>query len=638
MKYFIVGTAGHVDHGKSTLIRALTGIETDRLPEEQARGLSIDLGFAHLELPGEVVAGIVDVPGHERFLKNMLAGVGGYDLGMLVVDAQEGVMPQTREHLEILELLKTRAGLVVLSKVDAVEADFLDLVEEDLRDYLSRTFLGRAPLVRVSARTGHGLEALKKTLAELLRELPARNRRSPFRLPIDRVFVKSGFGTVVTGSLWSGTLRKGDSVAVLPGDAQTKVRGLQVHGASVEEAWAGQRVAVNLTGMEAASLGRGMWLAPPSLLTPTELLDARLDLLARLPRPLKQRSRVRFYAGTAEHLGRTILLEGETMAPGQTGLVQLVLDEPAVLQVGDRFVLRDFTARLTLGGGEVLDTAPTRHRKGDTGAVESLRRREKGGPEEALLEVLRRASGGVRAPSALAQELQVPLADVEAMVEKLVRSGEATVLGKHVAEATSAAAAEEQILAVLSRLESGAPWKPGWRKEEVLKLVASPTPKLAEEVLAELARSGQIKDLGGLYCTRSHEPQLTPSQQKCLERVEQVLRQGGFAPPDWEEVVAAVGMDARQKAILESYLLDTGRAVKIAPTLLFLEETLERARQVLAEAIRSQGPQTAAQCRDLLGTTRKYIIPLMEHFDRTHFTQRDGDVRILFGQRVPMKQ
>ncbi len=634
VKHFIVGTAGHVDHGKSTLIRALTGIETDRLPEEQARGLSIDLGFAHLELPGEIVAGIVDVPGHERFLKNMLAGVGGYDLGMLVVDAQEGVMPQTREHLEILELLKTRAGLVVLTKIDAVDADFAELVEDDLRAYLADTFLKEAPLVRVSARSGEGLDELKRVLAELLGQLTPRNRKAPFRLPIDRVFVKSGFGSVVTGSLWSGTLRKGDPVVVLPSGIETKVRGLQVHAQAVEEAQAGQRVAVNLTGVEAAALERGQWLAPPGLLTPTQRLDARLELLERLPRPVKHRSRIRFYAGTLETLGTLLVLEGEALKPGQQALVQILLDEPVVLQQGDRFVLRDFTAQLTLGGGEVLDTAPARHKRGDTEALESLRRREQGGPEEALLEVLRKASGGTRTVGALAQEMQTPAAQVETWVKELAAAGEVVVLGKSVALASLASALEDRLLGVLGKLEQGAPWKVGWRKEEILRLLAAETPKLAEEVLAELGRSGQIQDQNGLLSSLSHQPTLAPSQQKALERLEEVLRAGAFAPPDFDAALAEAQIDTRSAPIVEGYLLESGRGVKVAPNLVFLEETLERARELLAEAIRQSGPLGASEAREVLGTTRKFLIPMLEYFDRIHFTQRDGDKRILYGQKV----
>ncbi|CAN0298041.1 unnamed protein product, partial [Phaeothamnion confervicola] len=324
-KHFIVGTAGHVDHGKSSLIKALTGTETDRLPEEQARGLSIDLGFAALALPGDIVLGMVDVPGHERFLKNMLAGVGGYDLGLLVVDAQEGVMPQTREHVEILDLLHTKHGVVAVTKSDLADAEFLELVKDDLREYLQGTFLAEAPIVAVSSKTGAGLDELKKALQDQLGKAPVRDRTAPFRLPVDRAFLKAGFGTIVTGSLWSGTLNVGDRVEILPLGEETKVRGLQTHGAAVETAVGGERLAVNLAGVEPGSVGRGQVLSAPGLLQATSRVDVRIEVLKRCPRPLKHRARVRFYAGTAEAIGRVIVLEGDLLEAGSTGLAQIVL-------------------------------------------------------------------------------------------------------------------------------------------------------------------------------------------------------------------------------------------------------------------------------------------------------------------------
>ena len=359
-KHFIVGTAGHVDHGKSSLIRALTGIETDRLPEEKARGLSIDLGFAHLALPGDVVAGIVDVPGHERFLKNMLAGVGGYDVGLLVVDAQEGVMPQTKEHVEILELLRTPQGLVAITKADLVDAEFLELVTEELRDCLKGTIWAEAPMVPVSSKTGKGLDELRQKLTKLLGSSSVRDRKARFRLPIDRVFVKPGFGTVVTGSLWSGSLSKGTRMQLWPSGREVRVRGLHVHGQEVEEAVAGQRVAVNLSGVDSDEVKRGMLLAAPEWLHPTQRCDVRVHVSARAPRALKHRARVRVYHGTTEVFGRALLLEGEELAAGQNGLVQLVLDEELVMLPSDRVILRDFTSSYTLGASGSASPPPRR--------------------------------------------------------------------------------------------------------------------------------------------------------------------------------------------------------------------------------------------------------------------------------------
>ena len=631
LHHYIIGTAGHVDHGKTTLLKALTGIDTDRLPEEKARGLSIDLGFAHLELPGGIRAGIVDVPGHERFLKNMLAGVGGYDLAMLVVDAAEGVRPQTREHVEILDLLRTRAGLVVLTKVDLVEPEFLDLVEEDLAEYLAGTFLQGAPVVRVSAVRGLGLEELKATLVRLLGRLPARDADAPFRLPVDRVFLKAGFGTVVTGSLWSGRLRKGDRVEILPLGLETRVRGVQVHGGAEEEAVAGQRVAVNLAGVEPGSLHRGMVLAPPGLLAPTRRLDVRLETLPAMPRTVKHRARVRFYAGTAESLGWIRLLEEGPLEPGSSGLVQVLLEEPVVVQRRDRFIVRNSTAQYTLGGGEVLDPVAPRHRRQDPEVLAALRRRETGGAGQAVVAALERAPGGARTLGALAQELQVPPERAEALVAERVAEGDVVRLGKYLAPASRAAALRRQVAEVLERLQGAAPWKVGWRKEELLRLLGSDSPRLAEEILADGLRRGEVVDRGGLLALRGHEACLDERLAARLAEVEQVLLQAEFSPPDWDDVPFLARMEPREWKILEAFLLETGRAVRVAPKIVYLESLLERGRQLLAAAIREEGPLSASRARDVLQTTRKYMIPLLEYYDQTRFTVRSGEVRHLGG-------
>lgn len=627
MNHYIIGTAGHVDHGKTTLLKALTGIDTDRLPEEKARGLSIDLGFAHLDLPKGLQAGIVDVPGHERFLKNMLAGVGGYDLAMLVVDAQEGVMPQTREHVEILDLLRTRAGLIVLTKVDLADPDFLDLVEEDLRENLKGTFLRNAPLVRVSAVSGEGLPELKATLAEELGKLPTRDLDAPFRMPLDRVFLKPGFGTVVTGSLWSGRLRKGDRVEILPLGEQTKVRGVQVHGSAAEEAVAGQRVAVNLSGVEPGSLHRGMVLAPPGLLVPTQRVDVRLEALPGIPRTVKHRSRMRFYAGTSETLGRVHLLEEGEIQPGGSALVQLVLEEPVVVLRRDRFVLRNFTAQFTLGGGEVVDPVAPRHRRNDKAALEALRRREGGGPGAAIVTALERAPGGTRTIGALAQELQMTTAEVGALLEELVAQGEVARLGKNLGPGAKALGLRRRLADVLERLQEAAPWKVGWKKEELLRLLGSELPRLAEEVLADMVRAGEATERATLISLSAHEARLDEAQAAALETVEAVLRNAEFSPPDWDDVPLHANVEPRLWKILEAWLLETGRAVRVAPNIVYLQAVIEEGKRRLAEAFQQEGPLTASRAREVLNTSRKYIIPLLEHYDQTHFTRRAGDVR-----------
>lgn len=621
-KHFIVGTAGHVDHGKSSLIRALTGIETDRLPEEKARGLSIDLGFAHLALPGDVVAGIVDVPGHERFLKNMLAGVGGYDLGLLVVDAQEGVMPQTKEHVEILELLRTPQGMVAITKADLVDAEFLELVTEELRDFLKDTLWGEAPILPVSSKTGKGLDELRLQLGRLLGKSTVRDRRARFRLPIDRVFVKPGFGTVVTGSLWSGSLSKGTRMQLWPSGREVRVRGLHVHGEEVEEAVAGQRVAVNLSGVDADEVKRGMLLATPEWLNPTERCDVRLHVSPRAPRALKHRARLRIYHGTSEVFGRALLLEGEQLGPSQSGLVQLQLNEALVMLPGDRLILRDFTSSYTIGGAEVLEPLAQAHRRHDDEALLQLQKKEMGGLHQRVLAELHGSLS--RNAAQLAGQLQLPVLEVEQALTQLQELDQIVWLGKAWAQTASLEEVREGLLSLLAGLQQKSPWKSGWRKEELLKQLGHAQPRFAEECLTYLLEQEQLQLVGRLLSLPGHRPELTRAQHQALENLEQKLLQEAFTPPNWSELPGLQKIDPGMWKVLETYLLETGRAEKIAPDLVLLTQTLEQGKLRLAEL---PAPFAASQARDALQTSRKFVIPLLEHFDQVGFTQRQGEVR-----------
>jgi selenocysteine-specific elongation factor len=627
-KHFIVGTAGHVDHGKSTLIRALTGIDTDRLPEEKERGLSIDLGFANLSLPGDVVAGIVDVPGHERFLKNMLAGVGGYDVGMLVVDCQEGVMPQTREHLEILELLRTPRGLVVLTKTDLVDAEFLELVREDLTDTLKGTFLEGAPFVGVSAKTGKGLDELRQVLGKLLGASSVRPRTGQFRLPVDRAFLKAGFGTVVTGSLWSGTMRKGDRVVILPAGEETKIRGLQVHREDCSEAVAGQRVAVNLSGVEPGSIKRGMQLASPDWLNPSDRFDVRLVLSRRLPRALKHRARVRVYAGTAECFGYLVLLEGDAVEAGQSVLAQIVLEGSSLpLLRGDRLILRDFTASYTLGGGEVLEPLAQPHRRKDEAVLASIQSKEQGDFFQSVLTHF--GPHQIIAASQLAGLLQVPAQDLDAHLQPLLEAGSLVRLNKGFAAGPQVQACSDEILGHLAGLQQKTPWRVGWRKEELLKSLAHPQPRFADEVFTRLVEAGEFSEQGRLFCLPGHQAQLNGPQQQALSRVLSRLRAEAFSPSNWSELSGLEKIDPASWKILESYLQESGQVVRLAPEVLFLKEVLEEGKRRLSGL---EQPFTAAQARDALGTTRKFVIPLLEYYDQSGFTLRQGETRRIRGQ------
>ncbi len=622
MAHYIVGTAGHVDHGKSTLIRALTGTETDRLPEEKERGLSIDLGFAALDL-GTIQAGIVDVPGHEKFLKNMLAGVGGYDLGLLVVDAQESVMPQTREHVEILTLLHTRGGVVALTKIDTVESEFVDLVEEELSDHLQGSFLEKAPIVRVSGKTGEGLDQLKAILSDELKRIPPRPSDTPFRMPVDRAFVKSGFGTVVTGSVWSGRLAVGDTVEILPLGIEARIRGLQVHGGPVEQVAAGQRAAVNFSGVDPGLLRRGHVLAPPGLLTATDRIDARLDVLDSVPRPVKHRSPIRFYAGTQEKMGRLYLLEAESLTAGGQGLVQIHLQEPTVLQRQDRFVLRESTGQFTLGGGLVLDPVAKPHKRSDEEVLDRLRQREQGGPEAAVVSALR---GGVKKAKSLAQELQMDKTELEGLLEVGCREGTIHQLGKWYADGATSRAVTDRLHNLLHRLQEAAPYKVGWRREELLKLLDSDQPKLAEAVVAHELDSGRLQEHYALLSLSGHEARLNKGQQAACQKVLEALDASRFKPPEWKTLKALVGLPDKIWKAVETYLIETQSVKKLSQGLYLSEGLLSEARRLLAQ----RGDAfTASEARVILDTSRKYVIPLLEFLDQSGFTQRVDDKRVV---------
>src|SRR2546429_2982220 len=373
MSHAIVGTAGHIDHGKTALVKALTGIDADRLKEEKERGITIDLGFAHLALDAKTTIGFIDVPGHEKFIKNMLAGVGGIDMVMLVIAAEESVMPQTREHLDICSLLRIKHGFTVLTKIDKVEPDMADLVEIEVREFLKGTFLERSPILRVSSHTREGIPQVIETLREFVAKAGAKDSNDIFRLPVDRCFTMKGFGTVVTGTLIAGRVQKEDEVEILPTERKARVRGIQVHGHASNEALAGQRTALNLQGIEVSQIQRGMVLTTPGLFIPTSMFDCHLELLRSAANPIEMRKRIRFHIGTAELMGYVVLLGQNRLEPGHTAFAQIRLEEPAFALPGDRFIIRQYSPMLTIGGGQILDSAPLKHRRNDKNVIQTLR-------------------------------------------------------------------------------------------------------------------------------------------------------------------------------------------------------------------------------------------------------------------------
>jgi selenocysteine-specific elongation factor len=631
-QHFIIGTAGHVDHGKTSLIRALTGSETDRLREEQERGMSIDLGFAEFRLPSGLQAGVIDVPGHERFLKNMLAGAGGIDLVILVIAADEGVMPQTREHLDILNILRTRTGVIAITKADMVDEEWLELVQEDIREALKGTFLEGAPMVPVSSTTGAGVPELTALLDRMAKEVPTRTIVGPWRMPIDRTFTIRGFGTVVTGTLISGVARVGERVEILPNRVETRIRGLQVHGDSVPFAEAGSRVAMNLAGVDLEEIQRGEVAAPPGVYGPTVALDARLDVLENCPREVKNRSRVRVYLGTAEILARLNLLDADQLEPGSSGLVQLRLEHPTMAAKGDRYVLRFYSPMETIGGGSIIDPAPVRHRRFDQTILENLAVKETGTPAELVAEAAQRSGLTPVTPQALAIQLGMPVEEVRSLVGELKEAGELvqveaeTVLHRHRLDA-----AEHQVLSALSEFHAAHPMRMGMNREELRsRLSRQMDAKGFTMILGRLEADGRVAVEGGRVRLATHEPQFTPEQGRIAGALEAGLLADPFNAPSYDDLCADAHISPKAAQEVWDALIGNGVVVRISADVFLhrkaVDEAVERVRGYLAE----NKQMTAAQFRDMLGTSRKYAVPLMEYLDAQRVTRRIGDVRELF--------
>jgi selenocysteine-specific elongation factor len=636
MRSVIVGTAGHIDHGKTTLVRALTGVDADRLPEEKRRGITIDLGFAELDL-GDVRVGFVDVPGHERFVKNMLAGAHGIDLVALVIAADEGVMPQTREHFDICRLLGVRAGLVVLTKSDAVDEELLKLVRLEASELVAGSFLEGAPVVAASARTGQGMEELKEALRNSALAAPERSADAVARLPVDRSFTMRGFGAVATGTLVAGEIREGEALELLPPGTRVRVRGLQVHGSSVREARAGQRTAVNLGGVETAEVERGMVLAPVGRLRPTQILDARLTVLADAPRPLRTRQRVRVHHGTAEALARVAVLEesGE-VAPGSEGLVQLRLESPIVALPGDRFIVRTYSPQQTFAGGVVLDAHASKHR----GRARAAAR--------AGLAALETADRAARLAFFVGTAFERGLRREEAAARTGWRDD---VLAAALAEAEgrgSVVEAEGVLVAaeVLRRLQGAAvaeteahhrrePLSRGLARETLRERVFThAAPEIFRAALKAAEEEGALVAERELVRAAGHSLDLSPADAALRDQLESVYRDAALEAPTLEDAFArAGGAGARREHLrkLLQLLLDAGALVRVKEDLLFHRDALGR----LTESLREHAARTpdrlidVAAFKELSGVSRKYAIPLLEYFDRERVTRRAGDKRLI---------
>ncbi|MHB1135377.1 MAG: selenocysteine-specific translation elongation factor [Coriobacteriia bacterium] len=629
MPSLVLGTAGHIDHGKSTLVKAITGTDPDRLAEEKERGITIELGFAQLSLPSGRTMGVVDVPGHERFVRQMVAGATGIDVVMLVVAADDGVMPQTREHLAIIDLLGIPRGVVAITKADLADADWVELVAEEVRTLIAGTSIDGAPIVPVSARSGAGIPELLATIDVVADEAEARHSNLPLRLPVDRVFTISGAGTVVTGTLWSGVAKRDDQVELMPSGKRGRIRSVQMHGAQAEKAVAGNRVALNIVGLDTDEISRGDIVAEPGTLTVTDRFDARVTYLASEEKPFQSGTRVHVHHGTREVLGRVLLMDAETLQPGQSGLAQLRLEEPLSPRYDDRFIIRSYSPMWTIGGGTVLDVLPPRRttlKPHERELLDALIAHDLSGAALGLL-----ASRAIPMTSAqVAAALGVPRPHVaddlnRASLERLKAGGETYFV---TAEAQDALleTAERELLAYHDADSRATGLATGALRDRVDRRLE---PKVFDALLEIAVARGSIVIVGGEARHPRAASTALAAESEAAEKLGALLRAQGLAPLATAELAAEAGVDPGLARKVLGRLAAEGKLLRLSPDLHFDAEAVAEARAKIVAHLREHGTILAKDARDLVGSSRKFILPLLEHFDQQGVTKRDGDIRVL---------
>ena len=628
MKSIIVGTAGHIDHGKTALVKALTGIDADRLQEEKRRGITIDLGFAHMDLPGPngetLRLGFVDVPGHERFVRNMLAGVGGIDLVLLVIAADEAIKPQTREHFDILQLLGVQRGITVLTKSDAVDAETLEVVRLEVEEFLRGTFLDNPKtIVAASSLTGAGLEELKRTLVGVAQRVQPRDSDAIARLPIDRVFTMKGFGTVVTGTLVAGTIGREDELEVFPTGQRVRVRGMQVHGEIAEKAVAGQRTALNLAGASTDDLSRGMTLVPPATLETTRRADVSLRLLASAARPLKNRARVHFHSYTMETVAEIVLTGTKQIAPGEQSFARLKLPKAALLLPGDRFILRQFSPVLTIGGGVVLDAAPTPRMPGQVDFLRVLA----GGNAESILRmrIARREHNGI-AVSRLIAETGWTKNFIETQLAGALHEGRVLRIEDLLIDAPAILGLQLFMMSAVEDFQKKNPLVAGIAKEQLRDQVTA-SAEVFTAAVAMLVRDKKIEVLGDLVRLPGHGVVMKDEEAESKKKIESAFMTAGLNVPALHQVIAGLKIDKVRAQKIVTLLLRDKVLVKISDELVFHRSALEELRRRVA-AYKIKAPIIdVGKFKELTGVSRKYAIPLLEFLDRERVTKRVGDSR-----------
>ncbi len=621
---YIIGTAGHIDHGKTNLIYKLTGKNTDRLDEEQKRGISVDLGFAPLELPDGSEAGIVDVPGHEKFVHNMLAGAAGVDMVLLVVDVGEGIMPQTREHLDIMELLEVRSGVIVLTKIDLESEDWVDLMEMEVREELDDTFLKDKPLIKVSSETGEGIEELRNLIVEELKNASNKNIDGPLRIPIDRVFKIQGFGTVVTGTMASGKIEENDEVELVPGQIKTRIRRIQVHENEVKVAKAGQRVALNISGLDKENIKRGCVVGKPGFFEAVYYLDVRLKLLDNIEWQLKNGTPIHLHLGTGDTVARTYFYENKGVKPGQSALCQLRLERPLVAYRKDRFIIRSYSPVTTIGGGYVIEHKTKKHKLKDERIIERLRNMEKGSSTEIITQLVL-----ARAPISkqeLYKQSGLGESDFNGALKDLLDAGKMVKLDEYFIDDDFYNRLKNLVEEKLTEYHQKYPLRKGRAKAELMGQVSKLPQKAYQAFLERLREKENMLEIEGDYVKiAGFTPEVTKKDEEEMSRIKDILEEELFKPPTKKQLNTR-GI-YRLDEYLE-YLRQKGLIVKADEELFFSDKAYEKAKDLLKSHFKENDTLSVGDWRDILGTTRRYAIPLLELFDQEKLIKREGEVRV----------
>ncbi len=632
--HVIVGTAGHIDHGKSALVKALTGVDPDTLPEEKERGMTIELGFVFLNIPDyEKQIVFIDVPGHEKFVKTMVAGASNIDAVVFVIAADEGISVQTREHFDILRLLRVREGIVALAKSDLVDEARLAELTAEVRAFTAGTFLAAAPIFPVSARTGAGLPDLRIALMDAGRRIPARHDCGYFRMPIDRIFVMQGFGTVVAGTVLSGEVKVGDRLVIYPEEIETRVRGIQVHKSKREASGLGRRTALNLHDVDKAALRRGQCAAQPGFLAPSLRIDARLRLLENAPKELKTRDRVRFHVGTDEAIARVVLLEKEKLLPGESMLAQFVLESPTTALYGDRFIIRTFSPLNTIGGGEVLDTSPARHKRFDPAALEGIRRFE-GSFEDAVEQCFRKNPAADERASAISLKLGKELSAVGAAVESLAAKGKLVKLPaekeSRYALADALSALQDRTLAAVKKYFAAQPQKTAVPAADLQSsLSAFGTEAMIRMAIDYLVNRGALVRVEGGLGLPGREAKFVDKDQEAADKIALIFKRAGFEPPLEDDVVKDLRLPLSQFRKIMGALAQQGILVRLDPKVTFHQEAFEKARNSVLQFLKLRRSITIAEAKDVLKVSRKYACAVLEYLDKIQVTRRSGDAHVL---------